>query len=635
MSVSSPTTIAAAVLPGPDAAVRLRPLDGHKVRLRGGFWGERVARNRAETLRHGYGQLRTAGNFANFEAVRDGGAYSGLRGDSGHVYPFLDSDVYKWLEAVGWELGREPDFQLAALADRAIELVASAQRPDGYLNTYVELTAPDRPFHDLQWGHELYSAGHLFQAAVAWQRALGDGRLLAISERLAGRIDDELGPRGRDGVDGHPEIEMALVELYRLTGERRWLDLAVHQLELRGHGLLGEDRFGAVYWQDHAPVRSAPTVTGHAVRQLYLDCGAVDVAVETGDAGLLAAVVRRFDDMLATRTYLTGALGARHRDEAFGDPYELPPDRAYAETCAAIASCMLSFRLLLATGEARFADHYERTLYNGVLPGVSLDGRRFFYVNPLQRRHAHTGDGPRGGGEGRESWYACACCPPNLMRVLSSLEQQLATMDHEGIQLQHPASGTFEAGAVRLEVETGYPADGRIRVTVAATPADPWTLSVRVAPWSGRADAEDGYVRFHRSWAPGERVEVELDVTPRITIPDRRIDAVRGSAAVERGPLVYCVEQVDLPDGVEIEQLELRTDEAIGGPVAAPGLGPEVPALELPVAVRASAPPAWPYGAPDGGGTDAQARITAVPYYAWANRVVGAMRVFIPLHHER
>src|SRR4051794_15731084 len=230
MSASSPTTIAAAVLPTPRARVRLRPLDGHRVRLGGGFWGQRVDRNRAVTLRHGHHELERAGNFANFEAARAGGAYSGSPGDSGHVYPFLDSDVYKWLEAVGWELGRAPDAELAAQADRAIELVAAAQRPDGYLNTYVEATAPDRPFADLRWGHELYSAGHLFQAAVAWQRALGDGRLLAVSERLAARIDAELGPRGRDGVDGHPEVEMALVELYRLTGEQRYLDLAVHHL---------------------------------------------------------------------------------------------------------------------------------------------------------------------------------------------------------------------------------------------------------------------------------------------------------------------------------------------------------------------------------------------------------------------
>jgi DUF1680 family protein len=220
------------------------------------------------------------------------------------------------------------------------------------------------------------------------------------------------------------------------------------------------------------------------------------------------------------------------------------------------------------------------------------------------------------------------------MRVLSSLEQQLATTDHEGIQLQHPASGTFEAGAVRLEVETDYPAGGRIRVTVVETPADPWTLSVRVAPWSGRADAENGYLRFQRSWRPGERVEVELDVTARITLPDRRIDAVRGTAAVERGPLVYCVEQVDVPDGVELDDLELRTGAPIGGPVTAAGLGPAIPALELPVAVRRSPAPGWPYQGGDADGSDTHATVTAVPYYAWANRVVGAMRVFIPLHDD-
>ncbi|HET9291713.1 MAG TPA: beta-L-arabinofuranosidase domain-containing protein, partial [Actinomycetes bacterium] len=394
---------------------RLRPLGPSRARIVGGFLAERQRTNRQHTIPHGFDQLQRVGTLDNLRlAAGANGRYRAHADSAGTTFPFLDSDVYKWLEAVGWELGRAADPALAASADEAIKLVTAAQRPDGYLNSYVQVIGGGTPHTDLAWGHEFYCVGHLIQAAVAWHRSLGDDRLLAVAVRAADRIDKEFGPTGRDGVDGHPGIEMALVELTRVTGDGRYLSLAARILELRGRGLLGDGRFGAAYWQDHEPVRDAATVAGHAVRQLYLDCGAVDVAVELGDQELLDAVRRRWHDLLRTRTYLTGGMGSRHRDESFGDPYELPPDRAYAETCAAIASVMLGWRLLLATGEAGVADAIERAVYNGVLPGVSLTGTRFFYVNPLQRRTDRAAE-PPGHGE-RAPWYPCACCPPNLMR---------------------------------------------------------------------------------------------------------------------------------------------------------------------------------------------------------------------------
>ena len=358
-------------------------------------------------------------------------------------FPFLDSDVYKWLEATGWELGRAWDDDIGSAANEAIDLVTRAQRDDGYLNTFVQVLGGGRPYTDLLWGHELYCFGHLIQAAVAWHRALGDDRLLAIATRVAAHVDAALGPGGRPGIDGHPGIEMALVELYRVTGEERWLRLASHLLEGRGHGLLGEGRFGPAYWQDHAPVRSAPTVAGHAVRQLYLDSGAVDVAVELGDDELLEAVLRRRRDMVATRSYLTGGVGSRHRDEAFGDPFELPPDRAYAETCAAIASVMLSWRLLLATGDPAHADTLERTIFNGVLAGVGLDGVSFSYENPLQRRTHRVAE--EDGATERSPWFPCACCPPNLMRTFASWPAYLATTDDGGVTIHQYASSEIAA----------------------------------------------------------------------------------------------------------------------------------------------------------------------------------------------
>ena len=614
------------------ARSRLRPLGPSRVTILDGFLAERQRVNRERTIPHGFDQLGRSGTLDNLRLAAGGdGRYQARADTSGATFPFLDSDVYKWLEAVGWELGRAPDPGLAAAADQAIGLVAAAQRPDGYLNSYVQVVGGGIPHADLAWGHELYCVGHLIQAAVAWHRALDDDRLLAVAVGAADRVDKELGPTGRDGVDGHPGIEMALVELTRVTGDQRYLGLAARMLDLRGRGLLGEGRFGAAYWQDHEPVREAATVAGHAVRQLYLDCGAVDVAVELDDHELLAAVERRWRDLVRTRTYLTGGMGSRHRDESFGDPFELPPDRAYAETCAAIASVMLGWRLLLATGEAGYADAIERALYNGVLSGVSLTGTRFFYVNPLQRRTRRAWE-PPGHGE-RAPWYPCACCPPNLMRLLSSWEQYLASSDDTGVQLHQYATADIEAdlagAAVRLSVRTGYPWDGRVTVRVERAPEHPWTLSLRVPRWcrsatitgpggDGPVAAGVGAAELSRRWQAGDTVVLDLDLPVRVVEPDPRVDAVRGCVAVERGPLVYCIEAADLPAGTELE--DLRWDPG-REPVTAPrpDLGEAVVGVTVPVARRA---PAGPGAAGLSAG--------AIPYHAWANRGAGAMRVWVP-----
>ncbi|MET0416370.1 MAG: beta-L-arabinofuranosidase domain-containing protein, partial [Actinoplanes sp.] len=297
----------AVVQPSRTARARLHPFDARQVQLVDGFWADRIRINRERTIPHGLDQLRAAGNLDNLR-LADG--YRAAADSAGATLPFLDSDVYKWLEAVGWELARASEPALAAAADEVIGLVAAAQRSDGYLNSYVQTVGGGVPYRDLSWGHELYCLAHLIQAAVAWHRALGDDRLLTIAVRAAEHVPEGL-------IDGHPNIEMALVELGRVTGDRRHLAMAARMLELRGHGTLpGGERFGAAYWQDHEPVRDAPSVAGHAVRQLYLDCGAVDVAVELGDDRLLGAVRRRWDDMMRTRTYLTGGMGSRHRDEA-------------------------------------------------------------------------------------------------------------------------------------------------------------------------------------------------------------------------------------------------------------------------------------------------------------------------------
>jgi uncharacterized protein len=625
--------------PGPSppaAGWRLRPLGPSRARIVDGFLAERQRVNRQRTIPHGLAQLRRSGTLENLRLAAGGdGRYRASADSAGFTFPFLDSDVYKWLEAVGWELGRAADPDLAAAADEAIGLVAAAQRPDGYLNSYVQVVGGGTPHTNLAWGHEFYCVGHLIQAAVAWHRALGDDRLLAVAVRAADRIDKEFGPTGREGVDGHPGVEMALVELTRVTGETRYLALAARLLDLRGRGLLGEGRFGAAYWQDHQPVREAATVAGHAVRQLYLDCGAVEVAVELGDRDLLAAVRRRWHDLVRTRTYLTGGMGSRHRDESFGDPYELPPDRAYAETCAAIAGVMLGWRLLLATGEAGYADAIERAVYNGVLPGVSLSGTGFFYVNPLQRR-TDRAYAPPGHGE-RAPWYACACCPPNLMRALASLEQYLATSDDTGVQLHQYASAELRAqvpgGPVRLAVRTGYPWQGRVTVEVLEAPARPWTLSLRVPGWcrsavltgpggTGPRAAAAGYAELARPWRAGDAVVLELELPVRVTEPDPRVDAVRGCVAIERGPLVYCLESADLPPDTRLEDLRWDPGRA-PATVPRPDLGDGLVGIQLPLRRG----PAGQGAA--GAGADGLSA-GAVPYFAWANRGAEAMRVWIP-----
>jgi len=510
------------------------------------------------------------------------------------------------------------------MADEAIRLVQAAQQPDGYLNTFVQVLAPGTAYRDLEWGHELYCIGHLIQASIAWHRALGDDRLLLVAERAAASVERELGPNGRVAIEGHPEIEMALVELFRVTGERAHLDAAAAFIERRGRGLLRTGRFGREYWQDHLPVRDAPDVVGHAVRQMYLDCGAVDVAVELGDRGLLEGVLRRWRDMVATRSYVTGALGSRHRDEAFGDPFELPPDRAYAETCAAIASAMLAWRLLLATGDPDCADVLERTAYNAILPSRSADGTAFFYVNPLQRRTHRAWSEPGVGA--RAPWYACACCPPNLMRFVGSWQQLIATTDGTGVQIQQYAAAEVSAGDVGLAIDTAYPWDGHVAVRVTASPDEPWELSLRIPGWCrtatiGGTDGEaepvavpegDRAVRIRRAWRPGDSVVLELQMPARITVPDARVDAVRGCVALERGPLVYALESADVPDGIELEDIVLP-DDVRAAPTARPDLGAAVVGLTV-----AAVTPAGPIDVP------------AIPYFAWANRGVGGMRVWIP-----
>jgi uncharacterized protein len=619
------------VTPGPvaptaAARARLRPLDGVALD-RAGLLGAWQELNGTATIDHCIARLESAGNLDNLRRLRDpaAGEFQG--------FWFADSDLYKVLEAVGWESG------WSAFADDAVALLRDVQEEDGYLNSWIQGVHPDRRWQELENSHELYCAGHMIQAAVAFARGSGRDDLLAVARRFADLAVERFGADGGEpGLDGHPEIETALVELYRHTGEPRYLELASAMVERRGRGLLGAHAFGSAYLQDHAPVREATEPAGHAVRQLYLAAGVTDVYLETGDGSLLEAMEQLWHRTFTEKTYVTGAHGSRHRDEAFGDPYELPPDRAYGETCAAIASFMWCWRLLLATGDGRFADEMERTLHNAVAVSTALDGRHFTYTNPLQLRGGHDGSGEDAPSE-RLPWFSCACCPPNLARLLASLHHYVATRDDEGIQLHLLAAGRVESEVASLAVSTAYPWDGRVEIAVESPPGE-WTLSLRIPGWcegasasidgeqvAASADAQ-GYLRLRRRWEGTARVVLELPMPVRVLWPHPRIDAVRGCVALARGPLVYCVEQADHPGEAPVD--DLRIDPAL--PPAPGGPNPElgVPVtLVGPASVRASAreelytvDPAPPAPAP--------VTLTAIPYFRWANRGPNAMRVWIP-----
>jgi len=452
----------------------------------------------------------------------------------------------------------------------------------------------------------------------------------------------EFGPGGRPGYCGHPEIEMALVELFRVTGQERYLAQAKRFVDARGQAHLADIEFGRAYYQDEAPVRSREAFTGHAVRALYLACGAVDVAVETGDRELLEAIEAQWERTVAARTYLTGGMGARHVGEAFGDDFELPADGAYVETCAAVASVMLSWRLLLATGNVRYADLAERTLFNVVATAPGRDGRSFFYSNPLRQRvRGESLDpdrpSPRAAAGLRAPWFEVSCCPTNTARTLASIGAVLATADADGVQLHQYAPGELRirlrGASAALRVDTDYPWAGDIRIHIEQTPADSWSLTLRVPPWAegsvlrtpdGEHRVATGTAVARRAWRPGDVVDLHLPVAPRWSWPDARIDAVRGCVAAERGPLVYCAESVDC-DG-DLDRLAVSTGK---GPREAVATGLGAVALAAAGSWREAGPTTWPYGGrpvPDG----RAATVTLVPYHLWANRGPATMRVWLP-----
>ncbi|PRY16764.1 glycoside hydrolase family 127 protein [Kineococcus rhizosphaerae] len=638
-TTAGPTVPSAPAAPTAAAAVALRPVPLGDSTITSGFWFERMQANRRQAIRTGYEKLETAGNLRNLRiaAGQEQGEVTGPI--------FMDSDVYKWLEAAGWEYGRQADDEVLGWIREVTDVVAAAQAPDGYLDSVQQVRGKGERYTGLHWSHEHYCAGHLFQAAVAVHRSTGETGLLDVAVKLADHLVATFGAGKTEEVDGHPVVEMGLVELFRETGTREYLDLARWFVDARGHGIIQTKHDAEpTYFSDRVPVREQTSPEGHSVRAVYLTAGAADVAAETGDAELLAALVRQWEGMLASKTYVTGGIGSRWDWEQFGDHYELGPDRAYAETCAAIGSVQWTWRMLLATGDARYADLVERTLYNAFLPGVSLAGTEYFYVNALQLRHGAFPEEERSATHGRRPWFDCACCPPNIMRTLSSLDAYVATSSTDGVQVHQFTTGTVSGAGATLDVTTDYPWDGTVRVQVARTPGE-FELALRVPAWAEGAmatvngsavEAVPGeYLRVRREFAVGDVVELVLPMTVRVVEADPRVDAVRGCVVVERGPLVYAVEQADLPGGLVADDVRVRVAELRGAqPEHRPDLLEGVTVLQLPVHAALSAAtgplyrPAGDDPAPQG--ADETLTVPAIPYYAWANRELGAMRVWFP-----
>lgn len=597
-----------------------------------GFWGRRQETNRRATLEHCLYWMEELGWIENFDRVARKGHTSERPG-----WQFSDSEVYKLLEAMAWELGRAADEDLLHTYEALVQRVTAAQDADGYLNTAFGHPGLPGRYSDMAMGHELYNFGHLLQAAVARLRTHGPDRLTEAARRAADHICDQFGEDGRSAICGHPEIEVGLMEFGRATGDERYIRQATLFLERRGHGTLPvRPLLSAEYFQDDLPIRSATVLRGHAVRALYLSAAAVDAAVDTDDLDLLDTLEHQWARTIERRTYLTGGMGSRHQDEGFGDDFELPADRAYCETCAGIGSVMFSWRLYLATGDVRYADLIERTLFNVIATSPREDGRAFFYANPLHQREQGEepaeGVNTRAEGGTRAPWFDVSCCPTNVARTLATLAAYAAVDDSGTAVLLQYMAGLFTVAGFTFEVETAYPVEGAIKISIIKAVSG-GQLRLRIPAWSKTSflDAAGQTTNVTPGWAhltglkDGDVIYLHLDVSPRITWPDPRIDALRGTAAVERGPIVLCAESTDLPPGVTIEDIVITGHES---------LTPHGDGAQLTASVLAPSA-IWsgrlPYGPRPESAISTPLEVSLIPYHRWAERGPATMRVFMPV----
>lgn len=638
------------------------PVALKKVKIKDDFWGRYIRLVREEVIPYQWEVLndRVPGVEPS-HAIENFRIAAGLSQGEFYGYVFQDSDVAKWLESVAYSLTNHADEKLEALADEVIELIGKAQQPDGYLNTYFTIKAPEKRWTNERDMHELYCAGHMMEAAVAYYEATGKRRLLEIMCAFADHIDTVFGTEEgkKRGYPGHQEVEMALVKLYKATGNKKYLKLSKYFLDERGQQPLyfdieakerGEEGkkgyfgdYSDEYRQSHLPVREQTAAVGHAVRAVYMYAAMADVAVEAEDPSLADACRTLWENVTRRQMYVTGGIGSQGYGEDFTFDYDLPNDTCYNETCASVGLIFWAHRMLKLEMNGDYADVMERALYNGAIGGMSLDGKKYFYVNPLEvwpelckKRHDHEC------ATTRQSWFGCACCPPNLARLLSSLGGYIYSVDKDTVftHLYIGNHSEVQIGGQTVEIsqETNYPWQGNVKIRVNPLQDAEFTVAVRIPGWcrnaSVRVNGEKvdiskinhkGYVRLTRLWGRESRIELDLDMEIQRIQANPRLREDAGKVAIQRGPLVYCLEEIDNSPNLQNIMLDENPgftsehiDRLLGGITVIRGK-----------ALR-NDESQWKgqlyrelsfEKAPD--------NITAVPYYAWNNRGEGEMTVWI------
>ncbi len=608
------------------------------VHVNDSFWAPKIRNNHDVTIPIAISKSRETGRIRNFMI-----AGKQAEGSFCSLYPFDDSDVYKIIEGASYSLQTFPDPQLSATLDTLVNYIRLAQEPDGYL--YTNRTIDSNHMHewvgkkrwekDPELSHELYNLGHLYEAAVAHYQATGKRDLLDVAIKSANLVYNDFIGKQLTYYPGHQVIEMGLVRLYGVTGETKYLELAEYMLKIR--------RGGETYNQAHKPVTEQDRIVGHAVRATYMYSGMADVASMTGNKAYTGAIDKIWEDLLCTKFYITGGIGSGSDNEGFGDPYYLPNLSAYCETCASIGNVFWNHRMFLLHGDSKYVDVLERTLYNALLSGVSLSGDRFFYPNPLKSHGQHK----------RSAWFGCACCPANLCRFIPSVPGYIyatdATSLYVNLYIQNQADIYFNSAKISLIQKTRYPWEGTVELTLDQAERQEFTLNLRIPGWArgetvpcnlyhfvdsvenpvtilinGKPAGytmKNGYAMISRNWSPGDRIELNLPMPIRYIAADFRIEADRDRIALQRGPLVYCLEWPDNPNGHVFDLVfdkvtGLKTDfnpKLLGGVEVITGTAS--------VAVSSSS------GNKISGTTD----FTAIPYYLWANRSPGDMSVWLPV----
>lgn len=614
------------------------PVSYAAVQITDPFWKGRMQCVATSTLKAcvEYTENKT-GRIRNFEkAAKGSGAHEGIYYD--------DSDVYKALEAIAYSLRTHPNAALEAKADEWIAKIAAAQQPDGYLNTYYTLTGLDKRWTDME-KHEDYCAGHLIEAGIAYYNSTGKATLLDVAVRFADHIDSMFRQNNRHWVSGHQEIELALMRLYHHTQQRRYLELAQWFLEERGHGygkgVIWDQWKDPDYCQDGLPVKDQRNITGHAVRAMYMYTGAADVAAVTNDAGYVKAMHAIWDDVVGRNMYITGGIGAQGRNEGFGVDYDLPNETAYCETCASVGMVFWNQRMNMLTGDSRYIDVLEKSLYNGALDGLSLSGDRFFYGNPLASTGNHQ----------RREWFGTACCPSNIARLIASLGNYVYSTHGNDVWVNlyigSEVSVPVGKQALALSLQTGFPWNGKSTLTVNNAPAQAVSVHLRVPGWLSEpapgglyqyADTaaavmqvlvngkpipfqvQQGYAVLQRKWKKGDVVEINAPMQVRRVVSRPELKQNKDRVALQYGPLMYCVEWADNQG----EAWDFIVPATTAFTVQyEPGLLGGVNTISF--------QGTQPMGAADGQSVVLQPKtIKAVPYFSWNNRGAGGMQVWLP-----